>query len=88
MDGNVRISVSITVPEKSRTFLDSALLRVGYLHPHWLVTSTSEGVVVEVESGPSEAEVRREILYSVYREKILAETLDLRRGLIAFVESA
>jgi len=87
MDGNVRISVTIAIPENSRTFFFFLLLRIGYLYPHWLVTSTADGLVVEIGNGSSEAEVRREILYTVYREKILAETMDLRRGLIAFVES-
>ena len=60
--------------------LPSAATRLGYLYPKLCFEVTAAGM--EVSGEFDESILRREILHAVYRERIFAETLPLRRTLI------
>lgn len=70
----------IPVEAPFRSYLSSAATRLGYLYPELLFTVRDDAV--EVTGAVEESVMRREVLHAVYREKIFAETLPLRRTLI------
>lgn len=72
----------IKVPPDFRPHAAAAALRLGYLRPE-LTCVVADGGDLEV-SAPSdldEAGIKRDLLHLLYREKVYAETLDLRRAL-------
>jgi hypothetical protein len=70
----------IAIEPTFRLHLASATTRLGYLYPDLVFTIIDEGVAVTGDG--EESVLRREVLHAVYREKIFAETLPLRRTLI------
>jgi hypothetical protein len=83
IDSTVRAVLPTTIVAVEPTFrlhLASATTRLGYLYPDLVFTVIDEGVAVTGEG--EESILRREVLHAVYREKIFAETLPLRRTLI------
>lgn len=75
----------VEVPEDLRPFAATALSRLGYLHPNWRLCIEASTIAVEAPADESEEVVLREIRYALYREKILAETMDIRRDLLLMV---
>lgn len=72
----------IQIPQAFRPHAAAAVVRFGYLHPHLSCAVTAEGdVEVAMPAGAEDAAVRRDLLHLLYREKIYAETLGLRRAL-------
>lgn len=67
-----------------RPFIETAMSRLGYLHPDWRLRVDGAEIAAEVY-GEGPQEVCREIRYALYREKVLAETLDMRRDLLRMV---
>ncbi|MDM9623151.1 MULTISPECIES: hypothetical protein [unclassified Rhizobium] len=61
-----------------RPYLDEALARFSYLHPHVTVAVTEDGVVLDGADPTVVAELR----YTLYRQKIHRETDALRRSVI------
>ncbi|MDM9627635.1 hypothetical protein QTL95_17165 [Rhizobium sp. S152] len=61
-----------------RPYLDEALARFSYLHPHVRVAVTEESVVVASDDPAVIAEFR----HTLYRQKIHRETDDLRQSII------
>jgi hypothetical protein len=68
------------VPEAFGTFIDGALTRLAYLYPG--VRFERDGLTIlwsmDGEAGRAE-EVRRDIFFQLYRERIYAETLEVRK---------
>lgn len=65
-------------------YVRAALMRLGYLHPEWSIEFSP--AQIEVAGATESAEqVRREVHYAIYREKILSETMDMRRSLLEAV---
>lgn len=60
--------------------LPAAATRLGYLYPELVFETVPEGMAITGSLDISV--VRRELLHQVYRERIFAETLPLRRTLI------
>ena|SRR5215204_7213304 len=77
--------VDISVIGEMRRYLDAAILRVGYRHPEWDPHLTDLGVQVEIENPGKANDVRREVLYAIYQERILADTMEMRRRLFELV---
>ena len=75
----------LKVPRDLRPFVATALHRLSYLHPCWELRAESHTVIAAVDGVKSEDAVLREIRYALYREKILAETMDMRRDLLRMV---
>lgn len=75
----------LEVPEVLRSFTAPAVNRLGYLHPNWTLRIEASIITVEVTDAVSEEIVAREIHYALYREKILADTMDMRRDLLRMV---
>lgn len=75
----------LQVTEDREPFAAAALSRLGYLHPQWSLRTEPSAIIAEVDESASEGAVVREIRYALYREKILAETMDMRRDLLRMV---
>ena len=71
----------VEVPQAFHGFMDSAVVRLGYLYPDRIFEATGFGIAISNGSEISD-ELRRDVLHCVYREKVFAETLPLRRRLI------
>ena len=76
--------ISLEVPEGFRDCAESALMRLGYLYPH--VAFSYDAQACEVHAGWSDGavtalELEKEIRFQLYRERIHAETLPIRKRL-------
>jgi len=78
-------SIAVALEDCTVPYADAALARLGYLHPDWQITRTGNELLVRSGDPVDRNAVRRDIKFVLYREKILAETLDLRRGLLRMV---
>lgn len=72
-------------PEELRPFAVNAASRLSYLHPKWRLRTDGSRFIAEGFLDEAEEIVIRDFLYSLYREKILAETMELRRDLLNLV---
>jgi hypothetical protein len=66
-------------------FAGAAITRLGYLYPRIVFGYAGNAISAVGEADVGEQKIRKDVLYAVYREKIYAETLDMRRSLIATV---
>lgn len=71
----------IEVDASLRPYLPTAATRLGYLYPDVQFVVRTDGVEL-VGTDIDLAAMRREVLHAVYRERVFAETLPLRRTLI------
>jgi hypothetical protein len=75
-------TVRICIPEPLRPHSETALARLGYLHPSVrfdLVDGAIQATMLAVMDATT---LESEIRYALYREKIYAETLALRHSLV------
>lgn len=78
----------LKAPPSLATYLDAALVRVGYLLPEFIFERSGDADEVTVYLPDTAApdhlrEARKEFYYALYREKIHAETLEIRKRLTA-----
>jgi hypothetical protein len=66
-------------------YVEPALARVRYLYPSFEFVFEAGAIEINGGLGAATAPVIREVQYALYREKIYAETLPLRRALIEAV---
>lgn len=78
-------TVEVNIPDEMKPYLGAAIARVGYLHPDWTALASDAGARLEIADEESAAQARREVLYAVYREKILSQTMEMRRALLRAV---
>lgn len=64
---------------------ETAITRLGYLYPTLQFAIANDGIEIAGNSEQPTDHLRREVMYAVYREKILADTLPLRSALLAAV---
>ena len=72
----------ISVEQEFQEYINAALLRLGYIYPH-LEFSVSR-CTISVKGNLSQVdknEIKREVLYQIYREKIFNQTLPMRENL-------
>ena len=81
------VSTVVEVADELVSHLPLALARIGYLFPEWLIQEAA-GTVRVTAQGASAAQIRTEVLHALYREHVFAETLEMRRKLMAMVTSA
>lgn len=79
-------TVLVPIGPTFATVFEAAALRVAYLHADWVLTWDATAIKITGPAGVDPADIRREIAYALYRERILAETMDMRRGLLALVQ--
>ncbi|TGS85763.1 hypothetical protein EN817_20865 [Mesorhizobium sp. M3A.F.Ca.ET.174.01.1.1] len=79
--------VTIEIPPTLHRFVDGALLRLQSQYPNLDFRASSTGVQVAPAAALDLNDLRKQISYAVYREKIYVETLPLRRSLIEAVTS-
>ncbi|MDX8456021.1 hypothetical protein RFM98_25135 [Mesorhizobium sp. VK9D] len=80
--GDTLLQLAVEIPQTFQQFVDGALLRLQAQHPHLRFTATESGVEVQGVAAAAADEIRRQVSYAVYREKVYAETLPLRQNLI------
>jgi hypothetical protein len=66
-------------------FVEPALARLGYLFPKVEFVFEGSAIAIKDTFGAPPETVAREVRYALYREKIYAETLPLRRALVEAV---
>ena len=67
--------------------VNSAMLRLQVLYPACRFACSDGGISIRGSSDLTEDQLRKDILHTVYREKIYAETLVAREALVAAVTS-
>lgn len=77
--------VALDFNQTSSPYIQSALTRLGYLHPSWRLKISDMTITATIPTAESPDTVLREIRYAIYREKIFAETMDMRRDLLRMV---
>jgi len=81
------MQVAIPVIEVLRPVAELALVRLGYLNPKLTFKYLEHSIVVSSLDVMDEAQIRRDVLYALYREKIYAETLPMRKALVNLVSA-
>ena len=72
----------VSVEAQFNQFVDAAITRLRYLYPDLNFSQVQSGIKFDGEFEGTEAkEVVREINHQLYREKIFADTLSIRRSL-------
>ncbi len=77
----------VTIEPPFATYANAAATRLRYLFPTITFEVEGDGIRVDGPCEIDEAALQQEIHYALYREKIYAETLSLRRSLIEAVTS-
>lgn len=75
--------LTVEIPPCFDSFVDPALLRVRTLYGGYRFDRTVRGIRVCSSAGSIDPAVEQAVLHAVYREKIYADTLDMRRALVA-----
>jgi hypothetical protein len=76
--------IRVAVPECLAPYAEMAIVRLQYLHSSWSIERCG-GEVVVYSDATLPGDVRSEVTYTLYRERIYRETLSLRRDLIEAV---
>ena len=80
-------SDTIPVAAIFRPMVELALARLGYLNPLLSITYDGHSILVSSASAFDERQVRKDVLYALYRQKIYAETLSMRKALVNAVSA-
>ena len=75
----------VEIPPQFEPFISAALLRVQVLFPALTVRQNGTDITIGGGDPVEEGNVRKVLLHAIYREKIYAETLSMRRDLISAV---
>ncbi len=75
----------IGIPGELRSAVELAVVRLGYLYPALTFHVENEGIQVEGTLPDDASILRRDALYAVYREKIYADTLEMRSTFLSAV---
>jgi len=73
--------VRLTVPNQLHSYMPTTLIRLNYLYPDLTFSVETTDIVVGNCPVDRETFIKRDVLYTLYREKIYAETLSMRRSL-------
>ncbi|WP_133304820.1 hypothetical protein [Mesorhizobium sp. DCY119] len=76
---------AVEIPQQFESYVAAALLRVQVLFPALKFQQCDNGVTIHGIAVAEEGNVRKALLYAVYREKIYAETLSMRQDLVSTV---
>lgn len=71
----------ISISAEFSEFIPAAILRLKYLHPKVEFEPTPDGIAAVSVEKIDIAQLSREVVYQVYREKIYQETLTMRQSL-------
>ncbi len=72
----------VKVSELFKPFAEAAVERLRYIHPEIDFSLTEEGVIVESIANSDLETISRDVHFALYREKILTETLSMRREMM------
>lgn len=75
----------VSVEDTFKPYADAALTRLRYLYPGVTFTLARSGIEAEGDPAALTEALCRDIHYALYREKIYAQTLPMRRALIETV---
>ena len=75
----------VLVDTPFRPYIQTAIQRLLYLYPAIRFEATPGGISVGDDSGIASDSLVRDIRYTLYREKIYAETLPMRCALVEVV---
>ena len=73
----------VAIPPCFASFVDAALLRVRTVYRDHSFRRTIEGISVSNTTKSIAPEIGQAVRHAVYREKIYADTLEMRRSLVA-----
>lgn len=83
---SLTVNHNAKVPSEYAKYVDSAVMRLSYLRSQWSFV-VCDGII-EVHAKAPPEDVVREVMHAIYREKIYAETLPLRRELLTMLTKA
>lgn len=84
-DRSERHRHSVTVGPEFRVYINDAMSRFSYLHPSVEIEIGARAVTLVVDADADLADLVRDFQFTLYRQKIYAETLPLRKALIECV---
>ena len=67
------------------SFIAPAVVRLSFLFPDAVFEHDGAVITINGINAEEEGKLRKEICFALYREKIYADTLDLRTGLIGLL---
>lgn len=79
------LALVVDIPPQFSDYLDATLLRLQAIVPACRFSKSNGCILARGLTSISEDQLRKTILHTVYREKIYAETLAMRRNLVAAV---
>lgn len=71
----------LTVPNQLHSYMPTTLVRLSYLYPDLTFSVENNDIIVGNCPVDREKFIKRDVLYTLYREKIYVETLSMRRSL-------
>lgn len=81
-DRSERHRHSVTVGPEFRVYINDAMSRFSYLHPSVEIELGAEAVTLVFDANVDLVDLVRDFQFALYRQKIFAETLPLRKTLI------
>lgn len=77
------LPMAVPIAVDFRKYIDKSLLRLGYLRPDVIVEVAEDQALLYITSVKGDvAGAAKDVRYCLYREKIYAETFELRGSLI------
>ena len=74
---------SIRIPAAFLPYLEATIIRHGYIRPSAVATVEKDVVNLTISADANVSEERSAFLHLLYRERIYAETLELREAVLA-----
>ena len=78
---------TLALPENFKAYLDATLVRFQYLYPEASISITGSDIQISAAQNVSNTDLKQEFLHLLYKEKIYAETLEIRKSLYQAITS-
>lgn len=73
--------IALKIPAIFEAYVDIAIVRFQYLYPEVNIQQNGLEISYEENKSHSNDDLKQEILHLIYKEKIYAETLEIRNSL-------
>ncbi|MEI9425694.1 hypothetical protein O7A70_31705 [Mesorhizobium sp. Cs1299R1N1] len=75
----------VEIPPQFEKYVDTAMLRLQVLYPACRLTREGNAISIGPSDSVAEDQLRRDVLHTIFREKVYAETLVMRQALVTAV---
>lgn len=74
------ITKTIEIADVLLDYIPASITRLSYLFPDVEFDKSQKGIQVTIKNEADFREIKREVMHQLYRERIFAETLELRKN--------